>query len=156
MTSLRDRLTAALKRAQHDGDDDRVCILRLVATAINDLELAKRGSDEVLHHPVTDAEVQAILERMIRQRQDSVRAYEESGRLELADQEREEAEVIEAFLPRPMSDDEAAAAIRKAIADTRAQSLRDLGRVMGLLQERHGGRIDMASIGSEVRARLGA
>jgi len=156
MTTLRDRLTTALKRAQHDGDDDRVCILRLVCTAINDLELAKRGADEGSDDPVTDAEVQAILDRMIRQRQDSVRAYEESGRLELADQERAEAEVIAAFLPRPMSDDEAAAAVRKAISDTHAQSLRDLGRVVGLLEARHGGRMDMASIVPEVRARLGA
>ncbi|MGS4944641.1 GatB/YqeY domain-containing protein [Meridianimarinicoccus sp. RP-17] len=156
MPTLRDRLTAALKRAKHDGDDDRVCILRLVATAINDLELAKRGSAEVAENPVTDDEVRAILERMIRQRQDSVRAYEESGRLELAEQERAEADVIEAFLPRPMSDDEAAAAIRAAIADSRAESLRDLGKVMGLLEARHGGRMDMTSIGPEVRARLGA
>lgn len=155
MTTLRDRLTAALRRAQHDGDDERVCILRLVATAINDLEQARRGADEVAESPVTDDDVRAILERMIRQRQDSVRAYEESGRLELAEQERDEAEVIEAFLPRPLSDDEASAAVRKAIADTHARSLRDLGRVMGLLQERHGGRIDMASVGSEVRAQLG-
>ncbi len=156
MPTLRDRLTAALKRAKTDGDDDRVCILRLVATAINDLELAKRGSAEVAENPVTEDEVRAILDRMIRQRQDSVRAYEESGRLELAEQERAEAEVIEAFLPRPMSEDETAAAIRKAIADTQAHSLRDLGRVMGLLEARHGGRMDMAIIGPAVRARLGA
>lgn len=156
MPTLRDRLTAALKRATQDGDADRVCILRLVTTAINDLEQAKRGSAEVVENPVTNAEVRAILERMIRQRADSVRAYEESGRLELAEQERAEAEVIEAFLPRPMSDDETAAAIRAAIAETGATSLRDLGRVMGLLQDRHGERMDMASIGPAVRARLGA
>lgn len=156
MPTLRDRLTAALKRAEQDGDGDRVCILRLVTTAINDLELAKRGCEEGTPTPVTDAEVRDILSRMIRQRQDSVRAYEESGRLELAEQERAEAEVIAAFLPRALSDDEAAAAIRAAIADTRAHSLRDLGRVMGLLQERHAGRIDLASVGPEVRARLGA
>jgi uncharacterized protein YqeY len=156
MPTLRDRLSAALKRAKTDGDEDRVCILRLVSTAINDLEQAKRGTAEVTENPVTDDEVRAILERMIQQRQESVRAYEESGRLELAEQEREEADVIEAFLPRPMSDAETTDAIRAAISETHARSLRDLGRVMGLLQERHGGRIDMARIGPEVRARLGA
>lgn len=156
MTTLRDRLAAALKRAKADGDDDRLCILRLISVAINDLEISKRGSEEGAPVPVTDGEIRGILLKMIQQRKDSVRTYEESGRLELAEQERDEAEVIAAFLPRPMSDDEAEAAIRAAIADTKARSLRDLGKVMGLLQERHGGRIDMTSVGPEVRARLGA
>jgi len=156
MTTLRDRLAAALKRAQSEGDDDRLCILRLITVAINDLEIAKRNSEEGGPDPVSDRDVRTILSRMIQQREDSVRAYEESGRLELAEQERAEAEVIAAFLPRPLSDVEAAAAVRAAIADTRARSLRDLGKVMGLLQERHGGRIDMTSVGPEVRAQLGA
>ena len=156
MTTLRDRLAAALKRAKADGDDDRLCILRLISVAINDLEISKRGSEEGAPVPVTDGEIRGILLKMIQQRKDSVRTYEESGRLELAEQERDEAEVIAAFLPRPMSDDEAEAAIRAAIADTKARTLRDLGKVMALLQERHGGRIDMTSVGPEVRARLGA
>lgn len=156
MMTLRDRLSAALKRAKSEDDDDRLCILRLISVAINDLEIAKRGSEEGAPDPITDDEVRGILARMIQQREDSVRAYEESGRLEMAEQERAEAEVIAAFLPRPLSDAEAAAAVRAAIADTRAQSLRDLGRVMGLLQERHGCRIDMTSVGPEVRAQLGA
>ena len=156
MTTLRDRLSAALKRARSDGDDDRVCILRLISAAINDLEIAKSSTEEGAPDPLTDDEVREILSKMIRQREDSVRAYEESGRLEMAEQERTEAEVIAGFLPRPLSDDEASAAVRAAIADTRAQSLRDLGRVMGLLKERHGCRIDMTSVGPEVRAQLGA
>ena len=156
MTTLRDRLSAALKRARTEGEDDRLCILRLISAAISDLEIARRNSEEGAPAPITDDEVRGILAKMIHQREDSVRAYEEAGRLEMAERERAEAEVIAAFLPRPLSEAEAAAAVRAAIADTRARSLRDLGKVMGLLQERHGGRIDMTRVGPEVRAQLGA
>jgi uncharacterized protein YqeY len=151
---LRDKIASALKRAVKDDDPTRLCTLRLITTAINDLETAKNGCEEGMSSAICDEEVTGILEKMIAQRLDSTRAYEEAGRLELAEQERAEAEIIEAFLPRPLSDEEKAEAIRAAISETGAASLRDLGKVMGLLKERHAGRMDFTTIAPEVRDRL--
>ena len=95
-----------------------------------------------------------ILTKMVKQRRESERAYEEGGRLELAERERAEAEIISEFLPRPLSDEEKAKAIDAAIADSGAGSLRDMGKVMGLLKQRHAGRMDFAAVGPEVRDRL--
>lgn len=151
---LRDKISHALKAAVKDGDPTRLCTLRLISAAINDLEIAKRGCEEGVPSPITDDEVRGILGKMVRQRQESTRAYEEAGRLELAEQERAEAEIIEDFLPRQLSEDEKAAAIKAAIADAGAASLRDIGKVMGLLKERHAGRMDFASVSPEVRDHL--
>lgn len=151
---LRDKITTALKRATKDDDVTRLCTLRLISTAINDLEIAQRGCEEGTPTPISDDDVMEILDKMIQQREESTRAYEEAGRLELAEQERAEAEIIAQFLPRQLSDDEKAAAIKAAIAETGAASLRDLGKVMGLLKERHAGRMDFTTIGPEVRDTL--
>ena len=89
-----------------EKDATRLCTLRLITAAINDMEIAKRGSEEGTPEPISDEEVRAILAKMIRQRKESTRAYEEGGRLELAEQERAEAEVIAEFMPRQLSDAE--------------------------------------------------
>ncbi|MGR3755933.1 MAG: GatB/YqeY domain-containing protein [Tranquillimonas sp.] len=149
---MKNRVAAALKQAMKQKDTRRLSTLRLINAAIKDREIASRGEGE--DDGVGDAEVLQILGKMVKQRQESARAYEEGGRLELADREREEIAVIEDFLPRQLSDDEVSAAVDAAIAETDASSLRDMGRVMAALKSRYTGRMDFGSVGPRVKARL--
>ena len=96
----------------------------------------------------------AILSKMTKQRQESERAYEEGGRIDLAERERAEIEVIEEFLPRQLSDDEVASAIDRAISDTGANSIRDMGKIMGALKEKYTGQMDFGSVGAKVKGKL--
>ncbi|MDF3349076.1 GatB/YqeY domain-containing protein [Sulfitobacter sp. KE34] len=150
--SLRMRISDALKQAMKDKAADRLSTLRLINAAIKDKDIAARanGKDE----GVSDAEVLGILSKMAKQRQESARAYEEGGRLDLAEREREEVEVIEEFLPRQLSVTETAAAVDKAVADVGATSIRDMGKVMGLLKERYTGQMDFGSVGPVIKDRL--
>ncbi|WP_454275114.1 GatB/YqeY domain-containing protein [Roseovarius sp. MBR-154] len=150
---LRDRVNQALKQAMRDKDASRLATLRLINAAIKDQEIAGRSADGAT--TVGDAEIMAILAKMTKQRNESVRAYEEGGRLDLAERERAEIEVIEEFLPRQLDDGEVAAAIDKAIADVGASSIRDMGKIMGKLKERHAGQMDFGAVGPQVKARLG-
>ncbi len=150
---LRERINAALKEGMRAKDKGRLATLRLINAAIKDRDIASRGADG--DGRVSDDEVRAILSRMIKQRRESARAYEEGGRLELAESERAEIDVIEEFLPRQLPDDEIDAAIDAAIAELGAGSIRDMGRVMGRLKERHTGQMDFTRVGSRVKARLG-
>lgn len=150
---LRDRINAALKTAMKERQAMRLSTLRLINAAIKDRDIAARTSDDG-PNGVTDVEVRHILGRMIKQRQESARAYEEGGRLELAESERAEIGVIEEFLPRQLSEDEVEAAVDSAIRETGAASIRDMGRVMGLLKERYTGQIDFGAAGPKVKARL--
>ncbi|MFG6593053.1 GatB/YqeY domain-containing protein [Sulfitobacter sp. 1A13368] len=150
--SLRMRISDALKQAMKDKAADRLSTLRLINAAIKDKDIAARanGTDE----GVSDAEVLGILSKMAKQRQESARAYEEGGRLDLAEREREEVEVIEEFLPRQLSVTETAAAVDKAVADVGATSIRDMGKVMGLLKERYTGQMDFGAVGPVIKDRL--
>ena len=150
---LRQKLSAALKDAMKSKDAERLSTLRLINAAIKDREIAQRGAEEAT--PVGDDEVLAILGRMVKQRQESARAYEEGGRLELAQKEQAEIAVIEDFLPRQLTEDETKAAIDRVIADTGATGIRDMGRVMGELKSRHMGQMDFGKVGPLVKARLG-
>ncbi|WP_298434015.1 GatB/YqeY domain-containing protein [uncultured Jannaschia sp.] len=147
---LRDRLASGLKAAMRDKDSRRVGTLRLINAALKDQDIALRAEGRT----VGDAEALAILAKMVKQRQESARAYEEAGRLELAEQERSEIAIVEEFLPRKLSDSEVEAALDAAITETGAASLRDMGRVMGILKDRHQGQIDFAAVGPMVKARL--
>ena len=150
--SLRMRISDALKQAMKDKAADRLSTLRLINAAIKDKDIAARanGKDE----GVSDAEVLGILSKMAKQRQESARAYEEGGRLDLAEREREEVEVIEEFLTRQLSVTETAAAVDKAVADVGATSIRDMGKVMGLLKERYTGQMDFGAVGPVIKDRL--
>lgn len=150
---MRDRIAAALKDAMRSKDAARLSTLRLINAAIKDKDIALRG--EGGEATVGDAEVLAILARMVKQRQESARAYEEGGRLELAEKELEEIKVIEEFLPRQLSDDEVGAAIDAAIAEVGANSIRDMGKVMGVLKAKYAGQMDFGAAGPMVKARLG-
>ncbi len=150
---MRERITAALAEAMTAKDQTRLCTLRLISAAIKDRDIAARDADDSAVG-VSDQEVLRILAQMIRQREDSVRAYEEAGRLELAEREREEIKVIREFLPRPLDDDEVRRAITAAISETKARSIRDMGAVMGALKAKYAGRMDFCKVGAKVRASL--
>lgn len=151
---LRDRLSAALKDAMKSREADRTSTLRLINAAIKDRDIALRGEGGS-EDGVPDTEIMAILGKMVKQRQESARIYEEGGRLELAEKELAEVRVIEEFLPRQLSGDEVAAAITAAIAETGATGIRDMGRVMAALKARHTGQMDFGAVGPMVKDRLG-
>ena len=153
MTDIRAAINAELKQAMKDKATTRLSTLRLINAAIKDREIALRGADG--DQPVTDAEVLAILGKMAKQRQESARAYEEGGRLDLAERELSEIEVIEEFLPRQLEAGEIENAINKAISETGAESIRDMGRVMGLLKSTYTGQMDFGKVGPMIKERLG-
>ena len=151
---LRDRITTALTDAMRAKEVDRLSTLRLINAAIKDRDIAMRGTaDEVAG--LSDADVLAIMGRMVKQRQESARAYEEGGRLELAEKELAEIKVIEEFLPRQLSDAEAESAVDAAIAAVGATSIRDMGKVMAELKTKYTGQMDFAKAGPMVKSRLG-
>jgi len=154
---LRDRLAEALKGAMKAREADRLSTLRLINAAIKDRDIAARGvgdEDGTQRAGVPDEEILSILGKMIRQRQESARAYEEGGRLELAEKELAEIRVIEDFLPRQLTAAEVEAAIEAAIGELGAGSIRDMGRVMAHLKARHAGQMDFAAAGARVKAHL--
>lgn len=149
---LRATLQAATKDAMKAKDSARLSTLRLIGAAIKDREIAARGGDG--DGTLGDHDLIAILSKMVKQRQESAWAYEEGGRLELAQKEEAEIGVIQEFLPRQLSDAETAAAIDGAIAALGATGIRDMGRVMAELRDRHAGQMDFGAVGPMVKARL--
>lgn len=148
---LRTRLSSDLKEAMRAKEAARLATLRLILAAIKDRDIAARGEGAEGAAGVSDAEILAVLARMIKQRQDSARLYEEGGRPELAERERAEIAVIEGYLPRQLSEEETRLAIEAAIAETGAASVRDMGRVMAHLKARHTGQMDFAKAGAAVK-----
>ena len=149
---LREHVNTALKQAMKDKDATRLATLRLISAAIKDQEIARRSADG--DGALSDADILAILGKMTKQRQESARAYEEGGRLDLADREREEIRLISEFLPRQLDAQEIEAAIEQAISETGASSIRDMGKVMGQLKKRHAGQMDFGAVGPKVKDRL--
>ena len=152
MSDLRTRISTAMKTAMKERDTAALGTLRLMNAAIKDRAIALRGDGE--DREPTDDEVTAVLSRMVKQRRESARLYEEGGRLELAAGEEAEIVVIERFLPRPLTEDETAGAVDEAISLTGASSIRDMGKVMAELRARHAGRMDFGAVGPLVKARL--
>lgn len=150
-TEMRSQISDALKTAMKAKDTDRLGTLRLINAAIKDQDIALRADGKT----VGDAEILAILGKMVKQRQESARAYEEGGRLELAESELAEIKVIEDFLPAQLDEDAVAAAIDAAIKETGASTIRDMGKVMGILKGKYTGQMDFGSVGPMVKARLG-
>lgn len=151
--NMRNEISASLKAAMKAKDMDRLSTLRLINAAIKDKDIALRG--ETGEGQVSDADILGILGKMVKQRQESARAYEEGGRLELAEKERSEITVIEDFLPRQLSGDEITAAIDTAISETGAESIRDMGKVMGALKAKYTGQMDFGQVGGLLKERLG-
>ncbi|MEL7100648.1 MAG: GatB/YqeY domain-containing protein [Pseudomonadota bacterium] len=151
--TLRGRIQAGLKQAMKDKDSVRLSTLRLIGAAIKDKDIEARAKDGE-EAQVGEAEVLGILARMVKQRQESAKAYEEGGRIDLAEAERGEIVIIEDFLPQPLSEEESAAAVDAAIADVGATGIRDMGKVMGALKSRYTGQLDFGAVGPMVKERL--
>lgn len=149
--SMRERLQAALKDAMKAKEVDRLSTLRLINAAIKDRDIASRGEGADGAGEVGEAEILAIMGKMVKQRQESARAYEEGGRLELAEKELGEIRVIEEFLPRQLTPAEVEAAVASAIAEAGATSIRDMGKVMAVLKGRYTGQMDFGAVGPRVK-----
>lgn len=149
---MRTRVSTALKQAMREKAATRLSTLRLINAAIKDKDIAARGDGQDVG--VSDTEVLAILSKMTKQRQESARTYEEGGRLDLAEREMQEIEVIEEFLPKQLDEDEIVCAIGKAVSETGASSIRDMGKVMAALKGQYNGQMDFGKVGSLVKTRL--
>ena len=150
---MRKSVSDALKAAMKAKEAERLSTLRLINAAIKDRDIALRGDGR--EDGVNDTEILAILGKMVKQRQESAKAYEEGGRLELAEKELAEIKVIEEFLPRQLSTEETEAAIVGAISKVEATSIRDMGKVMAALKSDYTGQIDFGKVGPMVKDRLG-
>jgi uncharacterized protein YqeY len=149
---IRDTIKDALVGAMKSGDKARTVTLRLVQAALKNRDIELRGAS---NPPEDDLLVTEVLQKMIKQRRESIDMYEKGGRPELAAAEAAEVAVIEAFLPRQMDDAQLGAAIDAIVAETGAASVKDMGRVMALVKERHAGAADMSRASQAVKARLG-
>ena len=147
---LRDDINSALKEAMKAGQARRVSTLRLINAAI--LQRETSGAERVT---LCDAEILDVMGKMIKQRRESLDIYEKAGRTDLAAQEREEIEIISAYLPKHMSDMEAAHAISTLIKEIEAETLKDMGRTMAALKQRFSGRMDFSKAGAQVKKLLG-
>ena len=151
--NLREQVNTALKQAMKDKDTARLGTLRLINAAIKDQDIAQRANGPEAKG-VGDPEILSILGKMTKQRNESVRAYEEAGRIDLAERERQEISVIEEYLPRQLTEDEISAAIDTAISESDADSIRDMGKVMGKLKESYTGQMDFGAVGPMVKDKL--
>ena len=149
---MQERFTEALKEAVKSQDKVRVSTLRLITAAIKDRDIAARSADS--GDGVTDEQILEILAKMVKQRQEAAATYEEAGRLELADQERAEIVIIEEFLPQQLSADEVGVAVAAAIAELGADSLKDMGKVMGCLKDKYAGQMDFGKASAMVKEKL--
>lgn len=151
--TLQQRIQTAVKEAMKAKDADRLSTLRLINAAFKDREIAARtgNSDD---SALTEADLVAILSRMVKQRQESAKAYEEGGRIELADKERAEITVVQEFLPRQLGADETRKAIETVIAELGATSIREMGPVMAALKARYAGQMDFGAAGPIVKEKL--
>lgn len=150
---IRETINTAMKDAMRAKESGRLGTLRLINAAIKDRDIAVRAEGNL--DGVTSDDIMSILAKMVKQRQDSATIYEEAGRLELAEQERSEITVIEEFLPKQLSEDEVKAAVQSAIKDTGAESIRDMGKVMGALKGAYAGQMDFGKAGGVVKQLLG-
>ena len=150
---LREAFTERLKQAMRAKDARTLSSVRMILAALKDRDIAARGTGNAAGIP--DAEILRLLQGMIKQRRESIALYRQGNRPELAEQEEQEIAVIESFLPKQMSDEETAAAVKEAIAETGAAGVKDMGKVMSVLRERHAGVIDMARAGAVVKRLFG-
>lgn len=148
---LRQEISQALTTALKAQDKRRMSTLRLVMAAVKDRDIANRTAGK---DPVGDEELLGILGKMVKQREESARIYEEGSRIELADAEREEIAIISEFLPQQMSDDEIKQACADVIAEIGAQGLRDMGKCMAVLKERYAGKMDFTKASAVVKSLL--
>ncbi len=149
MSDLKNRISDDTKTAMREQDKARLGVLRLIGAAIKQREVDERIS-------LDDAQVLAVLDKMVKQRRDSIDQYEKAGRQELADKEAYEIDVIQAYLPKALSETELQQLIDAAIAECGASSIKEMGKVMGVLKPQVQGRADMGAVSAQVKTRLGA
>ena len=149
---LREAFSERLKQAMRAKDTRTLSTVRMILAGVKERDVAARSSGN--QEGIADPEILRLLQGMIKQRRESIALYRQGKRPELAQQEEEEIAVIESFLPQQMNDDQMAAAAKAAIAETGAAGVKDMGRVMGVLRERHAGVMDMARAGAVVRRLL--
>lgn len=146
--TLKAQITAAMKDAMRAKEKERLGAIRLIQAEIKRIEVDERID-------VDDARVLAILDKMVKQRRDSINQYQDAGRQELADKEQAEIDVIQEFLPEALSEDELSTMIEAAIAESGAESMRDMGKVMAVLKPKIQGRADVGAVSGLVKAKLG-
>lgn len=149
---LRDQITTATKAAMREKDAVRLSTLRLMNAAIKDRDIAARAADRC--GGIDDSEILGILTKMVKQREEAAKTYDDNNRPELAERERDEIIVLRDFMPKPMSDKEVEAAISKLVEKTGATCLKDMGKIMGQLKSQYAGRIDMGKAGGMVKKQL--
>lgn len=149
--ALRERFTDDLKTAMKGGDKVRVATIRLIQAALKDRDIEARGLSK---DPLGDDDILGLLQKMIKQRQESIAIYDQNARPELAAGERAEVAVIESFMPQQMSEDDVKAAIEKAVGETGAASMKDMGKVIAALRGEYAGRMDFGKASGLVKARL--
>ena len=149
---LRDRIRDATKDAMREKDTVRLSTLRLMSAAIKDRDIAARAQDRC--EGIDDPEILAILTKMVKQREEAAKTYDENGRPELAERERAEIEVVRDFMPVQMDHAQIEAAVAKAVEGSGATCLKDMGKVMGQLKGKYAGQIDMGLAGKLVKERL--
>lgn len=145
--SLKDQLNADIKAAMKAGEKSRLVVLRMISAAIKQREIDERIE-------LGDSDVLAVVEKMLKQRRESEKVFREGNRDDLADKEAAEIEIVSAYMPEQLSDDELAALIDEAISSSGASSIRDMGKVMGIIKSKAQGRADMGKVSGLIKARL--
>jgi len=145
---LKGQIQEDMKTAMKSGDKDRLKVIRLLLAAIKQVEVDERKE-------LTDADVLGVINKMVKQRRDSIDQFQKGGREDLAAGEQQEIGVLETYLPEQMSDAELVALVEQAVTETGAQGMRDMGKVMAILKARAEGRADMSALSAKVKARLG-
>jgi uncharacterized protein YqeY len=148
---MRQRFTEAMKEAMKSGDKRRLSTVRMIQAGLKDKDIEARGAGR---GQSTEEEILGLLQKMIKQRQESIAIYDQAGRKELADQEREEVAVIQSFLPQQMDEGETRAAVQAAIAETGAASMKEMGKVIGQLRGKYAGRMDFGKASALVKELL--
>ncbi len=154
---MRESIAQSVKKAMKSGDKRRLSTLRLINAAIKDRDIAARVDEKgqaTGKERIDDAEILALLQKMIKQRREAAELYKTGGRLELAEQEEAEITVIEEFMPAQMDDEEIRAAVKDVVAEVGCCSLKDMGRTMAVLKERYTGRMDFGKASAIVKETL--
>jgi uncharacterized protein YqeY len=146
--TLKERITEDMKTAMRSGEKERLGVIRMLQAAIKQREVDERIT-------LDDAQVLAVLEKMLKQRRESIAQYESGGRADLAAKESAEIAVLQAYMPVQLSEAELDALIAAAIAQTGAATIKDMGKVMGVVKSQAAGRADMGAVGARIKARLG-
>ena len=149
---VREQILSDLKEAMKAKEQVRVSTLRLIQAAIKDRDIAARAEDRC--EGCDEPEILSLLQKLLKQREESAETYENAGRLDLAEREREEAEIVRAYLPRPMEDGEIDSAVKDVVEELNASGLKDMGRCMGALKDRYTGKMDFSKAGKTVKTLL--